>query len=79
MPARITIAVKDLQGSTEHAEQELATAAGGSASTYGATRGTMGDIVNFIVELSGPAGLIADKLLDVAKNAMAGSEMNVTA
>lgn len=77
MQPRITISVANLQGSTEDAEQELASAVGGDVTKYGTTRGAVGDAISFIAELSGPAALIADKLLALAKNAMAGAEITV--
>jgi hypothetical protein len=78
MNPRITISVANLQGSAEQAEQELASAVGGNVKEYGTTRGGVGDAINFIAELSGPAGVIADKLLELAKNAMAGSNISVS-
>lgn len=79
MQPRITISVANLQGSAEEAEQALASAVGGTVTQYGATRGGIGDVLNLIADISGPATMIADKLLGVAKNAMAGAELTVKA
>lgn len=78
MKPRITISVANLQGSTEEVEQELASAVGGNVTQYGTTRGAIGDAISFIAELSGPAGVIADKLIALAKNAMAGSKITIS-
>lgn len=79
MQPRITISVANLPGTAEDAEQEIAAAVGGDVSTYGTTRGALADAINFIADISGPAGMIADKLLGLAKTAMAGSELTVKA
>lgn len=77
MQPRITISVANLQGSAEDAELELASAVGGDVTAYGTTRGAVSDAISFIAELSGPATMIADKLLGLAKTAMAGADVSV--
>ena len=79
MNPRVTIEVRGLQGSVEDARRELESATGGSVTAYDTTRGSVGDAINFIAELSGSVSQVAERLINLAKTTLAGSEITVKA
>ena len=77
MNTRITIMVAGQDIDEQAMQNQLSQAVGGQVIKRGETRGSLSDAITYIADLVAPASKIADKLISITKNLIAGSSVKI--